>query len=167
MGGCPKDRGVFFEYNTSMPTLTRSLEMLINAPIQTVFDSISDLTRHPEWSGGNLKIVAVSPGPIAAGKEYRSHGDVGNVQKGRANTVKVTEYEPPHRFAFVSTDPDFGEVTHLFTLAQEGSSIRLQREMTLTLKPLVAFGFTFVTYPLLGKPSLQRDFTALKKKLEA
>jgi hypothetical protein len=50
-GGCPKDRGVFFEYNISMLALTRSIDILINAPIQTVFDSIADLTRHPEWSG--------------------------------------------------------------------------------------------------------------------
>jgi len=150
-----------------MPTLTRSVEILIIASIQTVFDSISDLTRHPEWSGGNLIIEAVSPGPIAAGKEYQSHGDVGKVQKGRANKVKVTEYAPPNRFAFVSSDPDFGEVTHLFTLAQAGSSVRLRRQMTLTLNPLLAFGFTFITYPLLGKPSLQKDLAALKAKLEA
>src|SRR5689334_884127 len=99
-----------------MPILTRFVETTINAPIQTVFDSIADLTCHPEWSGGNLRIEAVTPGPVIVGKEYQSRGDVGNFQKGRANKVKVSEYAPPHRFAFVSSDPDFGEVTHLFTL---------------------------------------------------
>jgi uncharacterized protein YndB with AHSA1/START domain len=151
---------------TSMPTLTRSVQILINAPLQTVFESISDLTRHPEWSGGNLVIETITPGPITVGKEYQSRGDVGTVQKGRSNTVKVTEYALPHKFAFVSNDPDFGEVTHLFTLVQEGSSVRVKRQMTLTLNPWIAFGFTFITYPLLGKPSLQRDFARLKAKLE-
>src|SRR5690349_16520047 len=122
-----------------MPTLTRSVETLISAPIQSIFDSISDLTRHPEWSGGNLKIEAVTPGAIAIGKEFLSRGDVGTVQKGRGNTVKVTEYAPPHRFSFISNDPDFGNVQHVFTLTQEGASVRLRREMTLTLNPLVAF----------------------------
>ncbi len=149
-----------------MPIITRFIETIINAPIQSIFDSISDLTRHPQWSGGNLNIEAVTPGPIAAGKEYLSRGDVGRVQKARGNKVRVTEYAPPHQFAFVSSDPDFGEVTHLFTLAQEGSSVRLRRQMTLTLNPLIAFGFTFLTYPLLGKPSLQRDFARLKARLE-
>jgi uncharacterized protein YndB with AHSA1/START domain len=150
-----------------MPIITRSVETIVTTPIQTVFDSIADLTRHPEWSGGNLVMEAATPGPIAIGKEYLSRGDVGKVQKARANKVRVTEYVPPHRFAFVSSDPDFGEVTHLFTLVQDGTSVRLQRQMTLTLNPLAAFGFTFLTYPLLGKPSLQRDFARLKARLEA
>jgi uncharacterized protein YndB with AHSA1/START domain len=149
-----------------MPTLSRSVEIIINTPIQTVFESISDLTRHPEWSGGNLRVEPVTPGPIAIGKEYRSRGDVGKVQKGRANSVKVTEYDPPYRFSFISNDPDFGDVKHMFTLTQEGTSVRLRRELTLNLNPLVAFGFTLITYPLLGKPSLQRDFARLKARLE-
>jgi uncharacterized protein YndB with AHSA1/START domain len=158
---------VVFEYNFPMPTLTRSIEIFVHAPIQMVFDSISDLTRHPEWSGGNLRVEAVSPGPIAVGKEYLSHGDVGNVQKGRANTVKVMEYAPPHRFAFVSNDPDFGKVQHVVTLVQEGDSVRVTRMLTLSLNLLTAFGFGLFVYPLIGKPSLKMDFAALKKKLEA
>jgi len=76
-------------------TLLRSHQVFVNAPLRTVFDYVSDLTRHPEWSGGELKLDAISPGPIAVGKEYFSRGEVG-IQKDRPNTVQGTEYEPAH-----------------------------------------------------------------------
>ena len=92
-----------------MVTVVRSPQVLVNAPLQSIFDYVSDLTRHPEWSGGRLRIEAVIPGPIAVGKEYISHGEVA-IQKNRANTVQVTQYEPPHKFGIVANDPDFGKV---------------------------------------------------------
>src|SRR5687767_15971089 len=80
-----------------MTTVVRAHRILVRAPLQSVFEYVSDLTRHPEWSGGELKIEAVTPGPIAMGKEYRSRGEVA-IQKNRPNTVQVAEYEPPHKF---------------------------------------------------------------------
>jgi uncharacterized protein YndB with AHSA1/START domain len=88
-------------------TVVRTHRVLVNAPLQRAFDYVSDLTRHPEWSGGELKIEALTPGPVAVGKEYRSRGEVA-VQKERPNTVRVSAYEPPHKFGFVANDPDLG-----------------------------------------------------------
>ena len=126
---------------------------------------MSDLTRHPEWSGGELKIEAVTPGPITVGKEYRSRGEVA-VQKDRPNTVQVTEYEPPHKFAFAANDPDFGKVTHEFTFAEQNEGVLVSRIMTVTLKPLVALAFRFFIYPFIGKPSMNKSMAKLKAKLE-
>lgn len=148
-----------------MNTITRSHHILVNAPLQTAFDYVSDLTRHPEWSGGRLKIEAVKPGPIEVGKEYISHGEVG-AQKDRPNTVQVTHYESPHRFAFVSNDPDFGKVPHEFTFTDQTGGILITRKMTVSLNPLVAFAFRFFIYPLIGSPSMEKSFARLKAKLE-
>jgi uncharacterized protein YndB with AHSA1/START domain len=136
-------------------TVVRSHQVLVNAPLQTVFDYVSDLTRHPEWSGGELKIEAIAPGPIAVGKEYRSRGEVA-IQKDRPNLVQVTEYEPPHKFGFVANDPDFGK--------NEG--VLVDRTMTVNLNPFVAFGFRFFVYPLIGSPSMNKAMARLKAKLE-
>jgi len=81
-----------------MTTVVRTTQVLIHAPIQTIFDYVSDLTKHPEWSGGELKIEAVAPGPIAVGKEYLSKGQVAT-QKDRPNTVQISEYEPSRTLA--------------------------------------------------------------------
>jgi len=148
-----------------MTTLTRTHQTLIRAPLQKSFDYVSDLTRHPEWSGGELKIEAVTPGPITVGKEYRSRGEVA-VQKDRPNTVQVTEYEPPHKFAFAANDPDFGKVTHEFTFAEQNEGVLVSRIMTVTLKPLVALAFRFFIYPFIGKPSMNKSMAKLIAKLE-
>jgi uncharacterized protein YndB with AHSA1/START domain len=147
-----------------MTTVIRSVEVLVRAPLQSTFDYVSDLSRHPEWSGG-LKIEAVTPGPIAIGKEYVSRGEVA-VQKDRPNTVRVSHYEPPRKFGFVAKDPDFGKVSHEFTFTAQNGDVLIKRAMTVSLNPIVAFMFRFFIYPLIGKPSMEKSFAALKIKLE-
>jgi uncharacterized protein YndB with AHSA1/START domain len=146
-------------------TVVRTHRVLVNAPLQQAFDYVSDLTRHPEWSGGELKIEALTPGPVAVGKEYRSRGEVA-VQKERPNTVRVSAYEPPHKFGFVANDPDFGDVSHVFTFTKQEGGILIERAMTVSLNPIIAFGFRFLIYPFVGRPSMNKALAKLKKKLE-
>jgi len=148
-----------------MTTVIRSHQVLVHAPLQKVFDYVSDLTRHPEWSDGELKIEAITPGPIAVGKEYQSRGEVA-IQKDRPNTVQVTQYESPHKFAFAAKDPDFGKVTHEFTFTEQNGSVLITRTMTVNLNPFVAVAFRFFIYPLIGRPSMNRAMAGLKAKLE-
>ena len=148
-----------------MTSVVRSHQVLVDSPLQTVFDYVSDLTRHPEWSGSELKIEAVSPGPIAVGKEYFSRGQVA-IQKDRPNTIQVTEFEFPHKFGFVANDPDFGKVSHVFTFADQNGGVLVDRSMTVNLNPFVAFGFRVFIYPLIGSPSMNQAMARLKTKLE-
>jgi len=148
-----------------MTTLVRVHQILVRAPLQTVFDYVSDLTKHPEWSGGELKIEAVTPGPIAVGKEYRSRGEVA-VQKDRPNLVQVTEYDPPHKYGIVANDPDFGKVSHIFTFTEQGEGVLIKRTMKVNLNPIVALAFRFFIYPLIGRPSMNKAMARLKAKLE-
>jgi uncharacterized protein YndB with AHSA1/START domain len=149
-----------------MTTVVRTHRVLVHAPVQLAFEYVSDLTRHPEWSGGELRIEAVTPGPVAVGKEYFSRGEVA-IQKDRPNTVKITDFDPPHRFGFVANDPDFGNVSHVFTFNAQGGSVRIERAMTLTLNPIVALLFRLFIYPFIGRPSMDRSLAALKAKLES
>ena len=149
-----------------MTTVVRTPEILVHATLEKAFEYVSDLTRHPEWSGGELKIEAVTPGPIAVGKEYRSRGEVA-VQKDRPNTVRVSVYEPPHRFGFIANDPDFGDVSHVFTFTKQSGGVLIQRAMTVSLNPIIALGFRFLIYPFVGRPSMNKSLAKLKQKLES
>lgn len=148
-----------------MTTLVRSHQVFVRAPLQAVFDYVSDLTRHPEWSGGELKIEPVTQGPVAVGKEYLSRGEVA-IQKERPNTVRVSEYEPPHRFGFVARDPDFGNVSHVFAFNEQNGGVLITRTMTISLNPIMAFLFRFFIYPWIGRPSMDKSMAALKRRLE-
>jgi len=148
-----------------MTTVVRTVQTLIHAPLQKVFDYVSDLTKHPEWSGGELKITPTSTGPIAVGKEYLSKGEVAT-QKDRPNQLHVTAYEPPRKFSFIAKDPDFGDVSHVFTFTEQAGGVLVTRIITLTLKPFVAVMFRLIVYPLIGSPANQKAFQRLKAKLE-
>lgn len=147
-----------------MTTVIRTTQILVHSPLGSTFDYISDLSRHPEWSGG-LKIEAVKQGPVGIGKEYISHGKVA-VQKERPNTVRVSHYEPPVKFGFTAKDPDFGQVSHDFTLTAQDGNVLIVRTVTLSLNPILAFFFRAFIYPLIGRPSMDKSMTALKMKLE-
>ena len=147
-----------------MTTVIKTSQILVHAPLGSTFEYVSDLSRHPEWSGG-LKIDAVTPGPIAVGKEYISHGEVAG-QKDRPNTVRVSHYEPPHKFGFIAKDPDFGDVSHVFTFRAQNGGVWIERTMTVTLNPVLAFLFRLFIYPLVGRPAMDKSLAALKVKLE-
>ena len=148
-----------------MTTVIRTYQILVKAPVQSAFDYVSDLTRHPEWSGADLRITAISSGPIAVGKEYTSHGAVAT-QKNRPNQLKVTQYNSPKQFSFVAKDPDFGDVKHDFTFTEHGGGVIIQRTVTLSLAPVTAFMFRLFINPLVGKPLMDRALSALQANLE-
>jgi uncharacterized protein YndB with AHSA1/START domain len=137
----------------------------IHAPVQAVFEYVSDLTRHPEWSSGQLRIKAITTGAVQVGKEYTSYGEVA-WQKRRRNTVRVTEYEAPHRFGFVAQDPRVGNVSHVFTFTEKQGGVLVERTMTLALHPIVAFVFRYFIYPGIGAPSMDKSLELLKARLE-
>jgi uncharacterized protein YndB with AHSA1/START domain len=146
-------------------TVTNVYRVVIHAQTEAVFAYSSDLTRHPEWSGGHLSVEALSPGPVAVGNQYVSHGDVPG-QKDRPNQLRVTEYQPPSRFAFIAQDPGFGDVVHEFRCTPQDGGTLLERTVTLTLTPLMAFAFRTVIQPLIGKPSMDKALATLKTNLE-
>lgn len=148
-----------------MTTVVRSHQILIHAPLQSVFDYVSDLARHPEWSSGQLRIEAVTPGPVAVGREYVSRGEL-VWQKDRPNRVRITEYEPPHRFGFVVDDPAIENISHVFTFTEQKGGVLVERTMRLSLHPIVAFFFRFLTYPLIGSRAMDSSLALLKEKLE-
>ncbi len=149
-----------------MTTLINTYTVLINASPEKVFAYVSDLTRHPEWSGGRLEVEAVSAGPVAVGSQYVSHGDL-PMQKDRRNELRVTGMQRPSRFAFMVKDPGFGDILHEFTFTPEGSSTRVERRTTLNVSPVMALMLRVFIHPAISKPMMQASLAALKARLES
>ena len=112
-----------------------------------------------------MKIEQVTADPISVGKKYISHGVV-TVQKNRPNTVRVSHYEPPHKFGFISEDPDFGRVSHVFTFGEQDRGVLITRTMTVEMNPVMALLFNTFIYPLVGGPSMNKSMAVLKKMIE-
>lgn len=148
-----------------MTTVVKSYVVDIYAPLEQVFSYVSDLTKHSEWSGGRLKVEALTPGPVAVGSKYRSVGDLPN-QKGRVNELRVVQLRPPDRFVFVAQDPTFGEVSHEFSFTPGDKGTRVERAVVTNMSPLMAFVSRFMIEPLVAKPMMDRAMANLKKEME-
>jgi uncharacterized protein YndB with AHSA1/START domain len=148
-----------------MTAVTRSVQLLVQRPLRSTFDYVSNLELHPEWNEG-LKIEALTEDAIGVGKEYASRGKVA-VQENRPNVVRVSQYDPPHLFAFIANDPNFGDVSHEFRLTEQGDNVLITRTMALQLNPVIAVLFRSIVYPLIGRPSMEKSFADLKKRLES
>ena len=149
-----------------MRLVSNLYSVFINAPPETVFNYVSDLTRHPDWSGGKLKIEALTPGPAGVGSAYNSYGEVAG-QQNRPNELRVTKFELPTLFEFVAKDPGFGEVVNAFKFTPEKGGTLMERTLSMTMNPLKAFVFKLFIRPLIGQPMMDKSFAALKAKLEA
>lgn len=148
-----------------MTMVARSVQLLVQTPLQPTFEYISNLELHPEWNDG-LHIEALTSDPIGVGKEYASRGKVA-VQENRPNIVRISQYEPPHFFAFIARDPNFGDVSHEFRFTAQDGGVLITRTMVVTLNPVIALFFRWLIYPSIGQPSMRKSFADLKNRLES
>ncbi len=149
-----------------MTRVSNLYSVVINAAPEAVFDYVSDLTRHPEWSGGKLKIEALTPGPVGVGSAYKSYGEVAG-QQNRPNELRVIKFESPTLFEFVAKDPDFGKVVNAFKFTPQKGDTLMERTLSMNMNPVMAFVFKLFIRPLVGQPMMDKSFAALKAKLEA
>ena len=70
-------------------------DLVILAPVESVFAVISDPARTPEWLKGVQSVKVVTPGPISVGSETLSKVEaLGRVWDARGRCVA---YDPPRR----------------------------------------------------------------------
>jgi len=96
----------------------------IDAPVETVFNYVSDISRHSEWGQHPLKLEQTSSGAVQVGATFRSVGH----QMGRdfEAEVKITEFVPNEKLAFESKGKDF-HFAHHFLLQSENGGTRLTK----------------------------------------
>ena len=78
----------------------------VNAPVETVFESVSDLSRHAGWTAHEISITAESEGPVEVGHTYSS-GKSGK----KLDKLTVTEHAPTTGLASMWSCPTNGNWT--------------------------------------------------------
>jgi carbon monoxide dehydrogenase subunit G len=66
----------------------------IEAPLQRVWDFISDIRRGPEWVTVMKEVLYVSDGALKKGSIYRERSKVGPSMS--ETEWRITSFEPPH-----------------------------------------------------------------------
>jgi uncharacterized protein YndB with AHSA1/START domain len=70
----------------------RQVSVQIDAPPETVFDYVSDFSRHPEWNETPVAVTA-GDGPVGVGSTFETHGEGKYAKVGAQGTV--TAYQRP------------------------------------------------------------------------
>jgi uncharacterized protein YndB with AHSA1/START domain len=125
---------------------------------------VSDLSRHSEWSGSELRIEADAPGPVVVGSKFHSVGKTAGLSF--RSEVVITELTPPDRLAFVARGID-GEFLHEFTFQPDGEGTLIERHISTQLPRVVGMVVKSVNWPLLIRPMNLRAMERLKKTLES
>jgi uncharacterized protein YndB with AHSA1/START domain len=145
-----------------MPLASFRVHILIHAPPSKVFDYVSDLTRHGEWSSDPIQIMALTPGDVTVGSRYRSTAQSHGVTF--QTELEVMEYNPPSRFAFRGADAT-GKFDHLFTFQPYDRGTLVTRRIRFEATLMQWLVFLVVLYPV-RIPSAKRTLSRLKEKME-
>ncbi len=75
-------------------------EIVINRPVDTVFDFVADERNEPRYNPRMLRVEKLSPGPIGLGSRFRAA--MRTRPRPTKMTTEFTGYEPPWRLALRS-----------------------------------------------------------------
>jgi uncharacterized membrane protein len=84
--------------------------VVIDAPIERVWDEVVDVERQPRWMHDLRSVRVLTPGPLRVGS--RAEGKVRAFGLTATDPIEVTALDPPHRYAIrhVGTFKGSGDV---------------------------------------------------------
>lgn len=113
---------------------------LITAPCETLFEIVSDPTRHPQIAGSGevMEVEWITPPPVGVGSGFRSRQCIGWYQYPTRSYVQV--YDPPHRFIWLSgpgfKKPPFGQLWGFDLQPLDGRTTLVSHLMRWPLMPV-------------------------------
>jgi uncharacterized membrane protein len=134
----------------------------IGAPQETVYDYVSDFTKHPGWAGHGLRVTKDTDGPVGVGTTFSTVAKQFGTQRERST---ITELEPGSVFGWDSTGA-LGTVHHRFTVSAREGVTELTKTAELTGPSFLAR----VTSWKLGRDipaALRSDVAKIKQHLES
>jgi len=139
-----------------MAVLSYVIEDVIKAPQVEVFDFGSDLRNELVWNPSAEKVEKLTDGPVGIGTRFRARwANAGEV------IVEVVEYDPPRRWATLSTARGM-EVLFRGTVAEEPGGSRYAARME--VRPL---GLAWLYAPLAWLAMRRQDTTNMRLIREA
>ena len=136
-------------------------EILINRPVQEVFDFVADERNEPRYNPRMLRVEKLSPGPVGLGSRFRAV--MRSWPRPTTMTTECTVYQRPRRLASTTRLSTMDiEGTLSFDPVPEGTRVRWSwqlrpRGLLKLLTPLVA---------RMGRRLEQGIWTDLKRVLE-
>ena len=147
-----------------MSTITMRRSFVVQRPQQDVFEYLTQIERHGEWSPKAWRVEG-NPGPLTKGTTFTSYGWIPGDKEHR-NDVEVTEFDPPSRIAWETTEAKPpGRFVNTFVLSPEGSGTRVDRTFEFP-QPGGATRFIFpIIKALIVNPGFDKNTNMLRERL--
>ena len=133
----------------------------IAAPAQTVFDYVSDFTKHGEWAGHDLQVTKDTDGPVAVGATFSTVAKQFGTQREHST---ITELEPGRTFGWESKG-SLGTMHHRFTVTAADGGTDLTKSVEMTDPSLLAKLTSWRLTKGISE-ALRADVEKIKSKLE-
>jgi carbon monoxide dehydrogenase subunit G len=139
--------------------ITNSGSTVLNAPIEAVFDFLADARNEPRWLPGASDVRLTSGKAIGVGSTF-----VGTYARAGTVTVRVTEYDRPHRVTLAGDARNLS-FTDQIDLAETQDGTALTATMTTHPKGLLRV-FAPAMARVIGK-QFQANWDSLKATMES
>jgi uncharacterized membrane protein len=159
--GFVADRLLAARRDGAPPAPIRSF-VVIDAPIQRVWDELADIEGQPRWMVEMKSVRMLTPDPLGVGS--RGLARVRILGIGVEDPVTVTEFEPPRRFAIRHEGLFTGGGTIDLTPGSDGRSTIVTWDETLIPPVLPDLG-AVIGRPILGS-IFQSDLHRFRELLE-
>ncbi|MGH6942755.1 MAG: SRPBCC family protein [Geminicoccaceae bacterium] len=101
--------------------------IVIQAPIEKIFDYVTTPANWPNWHPASLAVGEGADHPLEVGERVTEDFEAAG-RRGRA-VWTVRERAPPHRWVIDGTSEGGGEATITYRLTPEGGAARFEREL--------------------------------------
>ena len=137
-------------------------EIVIDLPVEVVFDYVADQSNEPQYNPQMVRAEKITAGPVGAGTKFRS----AVASRGRAveMLIEITGYDRPHRLASTTTMRQ-AAISYTLTFEPAGSGTRMR--WSGQVRPEGAFKLLGPLIARMGRHQEQRIWASLKQHLEA
>jgi uncharacterized membrane protein len=136
--------------------------IVIDAPIERVWAELADIEGQPRWMHEMKSVRVLTPGPVRVGTEGVAEVRIMGISVN--DPVRITEFEPPHRFAISHEGSFKGRGLITLESGADGTTTIVRWEERL-IPPLLPHLGALVMSPTLGS-IFQADLVRLKELVE-
>lgn len=137
------------------------MEIMIDRPVQQVFDVWSDKERSPDWAAPVQEVRKLTEGPVGVGTKFL---EIARIPGGRVeDTIEITGYEPGRVLDGTWTGGMEGYWESRFHERDGGTLFRLHVDVTPS-------GFMGRLEPIIGgfvRRAMRKDIETFKRAVEA
>ena len=133
--------------------------ILIQAPVERVFDTVADSRREPSFNPAMTTVELLTPEPIGLGTKFRARMG----KAGMEMLVELTEFDRPRRVGSRTTS-SMMETEGTLTCTSEAGGTRLSWNWQ--VQPKGRFRALTPLVGLLGHRMERKIWTGLKRELE-